>query len=171
MTEACPVCGYLLRGLKEPIRCPECGLQLGIDPQLFRPSGNAWLVPALVWGVSAILVFILLLTNGREPVLYYWWVAILAFGSLGSLFRWYLARSRFLIVSETQVRVFENNVETACVPLDAHTDARWEWTTGRVTFYRSGAESGASFGPQSGRLGRAIVRTIEGRIRQQLASD
>ena len=171
MIDACPVCRYLLRGLNEPIQCPECGLRFGIDPVLFRVSGKPWLAIAAASLVGASIALVLPFSRkGSDPVLY-WWVLPQSLLFLGSLFHWRRARSRFLIVSATEARIFHNNTETDVIPLDADTDARWEWTTGRVTFYRSGAESGASFVPQSGRLGRAIVRTIEGRIRQQLASD
>lgn len=161
--EACPVCRYSLQGLSEPLRCPECGLRLGIEPLLFRPSGNAWLIFALLAAVVSIGVLLLLWTNGSDPVLY-WWVAILAFQSLGPLFCWRRARLRFMIVSAKEVRIFQNNIETTVVPLDTHTDARWDWTTGRITFQRFGTETGASFGPQSGRIAREILQSIEGRI-------
>ena len=160
----CPTCRYCLRGLSEPIRCPECGLQLGFDPLIFRASGNLWLVLALAWALSAIVILILLVRNGREPVLYCW-VAIMSLGSFGSLVHWRRARSRFLIVSATEVKIFHGNIQTDVIPLDAQTEARWDWITGRIIFQRSGTDTGASFMPPARRSARAILRSIEGRRR------
>ncbi len=161
--EACPVCRYCLRGLTEPLRCPECGLQLGIEPLVFRPSGNAWLILALGSGAAAILDFIFLLKSGRPPVLF-WWVAILAFQSLACVVQRWRARRTFVIVSTGEVRVFRNMLLRAVIPLEGHTNARWEWTTGEITLERNGTEPAVSFVPPSRKLRREILQAVEHRL-------
>lgn len=166
--ESCPVCRYSLRGLSEPIRCPECGLCFGIDPVLFRVSGKPWLALALASWACAVVLLLLYLRKGPEPERY-GLLAPIALASLGSLFQWHRARSRFLIVAAAEVRIFHGNVQTAIIPLDSQTEARWDWATGRIIFQRSGIETGASFTPPSRRLAGAILRSIEGRTRRETA--
>jgi hypothetical protein len=130
---------------------------------VFRVSGKLYLVLAAASLVGAGIALVLPFSRkGSDPLLY-WWVAILAFGSLGSLLRRHLARTTFLIVSAREIKIFRNSVERAVVPLDAQTNARWNWTTGAITFERIGAEPAASFVPQSSKLRRLILRAIEDR--------
>jgi len=90
---------------------------------------------------------------------------------LGSLLRARHERSRFLIVSDHEVRIFTGTIETGVISLSGVTEARWNWTSGTITFRRFGSEAGASFIPPSRRLARAILRSIEQRLARQVATE
>jgi hypothetical protein len=115
---------------------------------------------------AGIALFLPFSRKGSDPLLY-WWIVPQALLFLGSLFHWRCARWRFLIVSVGEVRIFHNNIETDVIPLDAQTEARWDWVTGRITFRRCGIETGGSFIPPSRRLARAILASIEQRLARQ----
>ena len=164
----CPVCSYSLRGSQEIMRCPECGLHVGKDPQVFRVRASPSLYLALISAVGAIWVLMLVWTKEREPLQYLRSVNLGGL-ALGCLYGWHRARSKFMIVSTNEVRIFQNNTEAGVVPLDMDTHANWDWVTGWIRFERFGTKI-ASFEPQSGKLARAILANIEARIGRERSS-
>ena len=158
--EICPICQYSLRGLSEPVRCPECGLRLGFDPAIFRASPNPWLVVALGALVSTGVLAFLYFRKGCEAERYLLLVPLVLM-FLGSLLRARHERSRFLIVSDDEVRIFTGTKENGVIPLSGVMEARWNWMSGTITFRRFASEAGASFMPPSRRLARAILRALQ----------
>ena len=161
----CPRCDYRLCGLASPIVCPECGLELGKDPVVFRARGAPWIVlgcASLAVGVSFVIVGV---WRGAKPIELAWVASFLILAG-GSAARWYSGTRRFLIVSSDAIRIVSPNRETLTVPLSIVVGACISPVDGAVQILGIGDKALGRFCLGSARLANATANEIRSRTRR-----
>lgn len=151
----CPICQYSLCGLHD-FRCPECGLDYGANAVAFCEPAMRWLVLFLASLPLPLVGMFLSMNRTLNSGKYLVMVPLIVF-SVAFFFRWRRARSRVLLLSNFQARLFKYGKLIAQVPLGAKTNIYTNWLTGTVRFEEKETGHAISFNVQTQRRVRAIV--------------
>lgn len=158
-TTRCPRCMYSLYGLPGPVVCPECGLELGTDPVVFRTRGLSWLILAcssLAVGISFALVTV---CGGAKPTEAAW-LAPFGIIACGSAARWYFGYPRVVVVSQDAVTMFSKRRDTVRVSFSNIVGAEVSPVDGALQIVGSGGRSLRRFYLGSVRLSHAAANEI-----------
>jgi len=113
--ERCPQCDYLLRGLPDEHRCPECGLVNERDTILFREPRTVWAVAGVVYMSLAVMAGVLW-SSGRTPA-FGLWVPI-GLAVIAWIWFWNLRKAmHFILVSRRNIRILGRNEEAEVYPI------------------------------------------------------
>lgn len=151
MIERCPNCRYALHGLQDHQLCPECGSEFERDCELIRPGRLAWKALATCNGV-AFFVFVGIAWFAGADILIGGFLFSFGIMFAGSLWRTRYTK-RYVLVSQSAIRIFSSGVQTSEVRMQDVVRARWSFTTGKVVIEGREGHELVSIG--SGFLGSA----------------
>jgi len=162
--ERCPQCDYCLRGLTEPIVCPECGLTIGECSILFRPQVTPLLALAVASLTVAIMFFGLAIARGTGWGRAGWTIPFVIL-SAGSGVRWLRATKRFVLLSNDAIRMRAHRGTIVNVPLGDVTDVSVCPLDGAIAIRGTDGQLLARFSFGSVRLAKKVAHEIQLRFR------
>jgi len=168
MLDRCPRCRYSLVGLPTHHCCPECGLEIERDAQLFQPSRQSRKIAAVLAALYGLGAAILGVAAMTRPTLRY-----LGYAAAGVLFMvavfWWRARwrGRAILVSQRTIRILGRTTEPEVYDISDVGQAKWSFVNGAVTIQRTDgilltAISAGFLG--SNRIARSLAATIQAHV-------
>lgn len=138
MIDACPRCGYLLSGLRERHRCPECGLDYDRNSLVFKQARWTLVAGVIAAGFSLLFCLVLIVGSGGA-----WRPHGLLLGAPVVVLVWTIWQlctipKRMIIVSDSQVRIFRSPENEEVVPTSQIVAVERSSVTGNIVIFGQG---------------------------------
>ncbi len=165
MLDCCPRCRYSLVGLPTHHRCPECGLEIERDAQLFKPSRRSWKLSGVINCLGAAVLGVVAVMRPEA-----WYLGMCAGSMLLSVvFMWWRAKrqGRAILVSQRTICIVGRDTEPEIFDLSDVGQAKWSFVNGAVTIQRTDGTELTVIRVgffRSNRIARRLVATIQNQL-------